>query len=88
MKIRELLTDESKWCKGNSAVDAEGYPVFPSNHHATRWCLYGASVKVGFNALKVLEAIQKRLPGIESIGEFNDGSSFSDVKALVEEFDL
>jgi hypothetical protein len=45
MKVRDLLSDESKWCKGPTAVDKEGNPTFPLSSTACKWCLAGAIAK-------------------------------------------
>jgi hypothetical protein len=45
MKIKELLTDESKWCKGMFASDVADYEVAPESAAAVKWCLLGAIYK-------------------------------------------
>lgn len=46
MKVSELLSDESKWCKEESSLDKYGYLVAPSSSRACRWCLLGACTKI------------------------------------------
>lgn len=45
-RVWKLLEDPERWCQGDNAVDAKGYPVPPSSDRATRWCLRGAVRKV------------------------------------------
>jgi hypothetical protein len=45
MKVRELLSDESKWCKGPLAVDKEGRQTTPKSPTACKWCLWGAILR-------------------------------------------
>lgn len=45
MKVSEILTDESKWCRGYGAVDAEGKGVPTASDKAVKWCLVGAILK-------------------------------------------
>jgi hypothetical protein len=45
MKVKDLLTDESKWCKNLPAVDKEGRQTTTRSPTACKWCLMGAIVK-------------------------------------------
>jgi hypothetical protein len=47
MTVQELLSDESKWCKGSSAVDYYGNPCPIDSPNAVKWCLYGACIRAG-----------------------------------------
>lgn len=42
MKVQELLTDETKWTRGEYALNAMGCPANPRAAGAVRWCLAGA----------------------------------------------
>ena len=42
MKIKDLLTDESKWTKGAFAIGADGLMVGSASPSAVSWCLMGA----------------------------------------------
>lgn len=42
MKIKELLSDESKWTQNAYARDKNNKPVLPNNVNAVKWCLLGA----------------------------------------------
>jgi len=42
LKVRELLSDESKWTKGTYARNSENIRVYATSLEASRWCLVGA----------------------------------------------
>jgi len=42
MKVRDLLTDESKWTQRASARDIRGFNIQPRDERAVRWCVAGA----------------------------------------------
>lgn len=102
MKIRELLTDESKWTKGKSARNQYGLPISAKHSKACRWCLSGAVEKAYENYVDILRVESKissnlhakqRLSGgprSYSIEDWNDrpNRTFEEVKALVEELDI
>lgn len=94
MKIKDLLTDESKWVKGHSATDKEGYAVNPIGENAVCWCLIGAMEKCygRNNALELLRVSIKIVEKIQTnaITTWNDDSKrkFSDIKKLLEELDI
>lgn len=97
MKISELLSDESKWCKGRDAQNHNGEAVMATDDGACRWCLFGAALKCYADdyemkdlvLCKIRDAIQHGT-GLSLITEYitrwNDRSerTFSEVKALVE----
>lgn len=45
MKIKELLTDESKWTKEVNARDSRGVPIDPNSDGASCFCIIGAIFK-------------------------------------------
>ncbi len=96
MKIRELLTDASKWTQRRPAVDATQNDVPVNSHRAASWCLYGAAMKCypgdGLTS-EVDAAIWQRIvtavPGKKPI-TWNDtpGRTFAEVRELVERLDI
>lgn len=42
MKPSELLSDESKWCQGSAAQDANGVWIMADWPEAVKWCMLGA----------------------------------------------
>lgn len=48
MKVKDILTDETKWIKGDAskAYDKNGYEVNPCSPTAVQWSLLGALLKV------------------------------------------
>lgn len=45
MKIKELLSDASKWTQGRHAADEKGNDELPESSNAVCWCLSGAIMK-------------------------------------------
>lgn len=90
MKVQDILTDESKWCKEHCAYDAQGNIVDPNNENAVCWCLYGALAKAGLwntdEDKRLTNAIHSRFK--MAVSSFNDRSSFAEVRALIEELDI
>ncbi len=48
-EARELLSDESRWCKFALAKDSDGKGVGINDPSATQWCIAGACLKVGLD---------------------------------------
>ncbi len=98
MKVRDLLTDETKWAKGRSACDKGGETTPYDAPNAVAWCLAGAITRcyevgeawdtLATRAYDVLRA-RGQLP-LGGIGEWNDSPArtFTEVRALVEELDI
>ena len=90
MKVRELLSDESKWTQGTFAATKGGHPCQPLSPRAAKWCLVGAiercyEIEVQARIrIVVIEHIR------DSIGDWNDAPtrSFGAVKRLVDELDI
>ena len=91
MKVKDLLTDESKWVKGAYARTAEGRRAGSCESDAVRFCLLGAITRCYPNAGfgEVLNRVVDQLPG-RAIAEWNDDQSttFTDVRNLVEKLDI
>ena len=97
MKIKELLTDESKWCKGQLAKRDGGYVVVPDHIDATAFCLMGAAFRCYRGAGTYYTVLNVLNDGIASLGGsrmdvtfWNDAPerTFAEVKALVEKLDI
>ena len=86
MKIRELLSDESKWCRGSLSLDKEGNKIDPIDSQACCWCLYGACMKCYDFYNNIIEKILIKIGCY--IDDWNDKSTFQEVKNLVEELDI
>ena len=94
MKVRDLLTDETKWTKGAFARDKEGKVIGSGSPLACCWCLSGAAFHcVGDDsdesAYAILARIRERV-GHASVAAWNDDPkrTFAEVRALVEELDI
>jgi hypothetical protein len=95
MKVRELLSDESKWVQGIDAVDCLGMGCSPYSDQASKWCLMGAIAKCYDYSLedrievnRVVRSWLLNNNGVRSVSHFNDTHSYADVKTLVEELDI
>ena len=101
MKVKELLSDESKWTKGVLAKDSYGCDCPPTDPDASCFCLLGAIDKCydGFDSKKDLAIIKlkraiSRHPKTPvhspvTISTFNDyHASFEDIKKVLEVADI
>jgi hypothetical protein len=59
-KVKTLLADPKRWCKGYYAVDSNGKISTPLNPEAVCWCLSGAVKKI-YTSLDSLNAIHRKL---------------------------
>jgi len=96
MKISELLTDESKWCKGSFAKTAYGFETTCNNPDACQWCLLGARYTANLTRGEndaLIDAVLALYPnrcGIyrdtDSLVRFNDhpNTTFDDIKRVLE----
>jgi hypothetical protein len=100
VKVRELLTDESKWTQWAFARDEKKLPIYSSQLFTmpcTSYCLWGA-IKVCYGtqpggldsdlSLRVRKRVQGKVE--MPIEDWNDDENrtFEQVKALVEELDI
>lgn len=101
MKVREFLTDESKWTQDSLARDSEGNGLSKSNDpKATSWCLAGAiQYCYGTDWPRTYSRVDDYIVGFlsdqyeyeyDNLEDWNDAESttFADVKALVEKLDI
>lgn len=88
MKIKELLSDRSKWIKRYIAKDKNGNPC---NHdEGVKWCLIGAMYKCyPNNASEIFEKVYREIKG-GSVADWNNSpkTKFKDVKALINKLDI
>ena len=94
MKIRELLTDESKWIKGCFAQDKRGEPVGTNSFGAVSWCLIGAVEKCYPDREENTRIRYKIINHLRKFDlgdvEFNDNrnTTFEKIRTLVETLDI
>ena len=91
MKIKDLLTDKTKWTRRNYAVKEAGHPVHFSDPEAVAFCMYGAIDKcyrTSHDNQRVVDLVRDSLPS--EIAQWNDDpkTTFEDVKAIVERLDI
>lgn len=91
MKVKELLSDSSKWTQGSFAKDKFGEVTKIDSKDATCWCLQGAlQLCYGNYSInpsiydKVKSEINRSIPGWNDTPE----RTFEDVKQLVETLDI
>ena len=91
MKISELLTDETKWCKMACAKDKDGNLVNELSDTAVKWSLHGAIWKCHSdnNMMKVIIKIHDYM-GEKYLWQWNDAPerTFEDVRKLIEELNI
>lgn len=91
MKVKELLSDKSKWTKNTYAKDKSNQPVPPRSRNAVCWCLIGAILKCYRNETKRSEITLKisNKTG-KLLSAFNDhkNTTFKTIKRLVNELDI
>jgi hypothetical protein len=93
MKIRELLTDESKWCKNVTARDINGNPINGDSEDAACWCL-GEAFDVCYKGQEqsVVTEAWYRIYAATGIPfcRWNDAPerTFKEVKELVDRLDV
>ena len=100
MKVKELLSDESKWTKGVLARTADGTACSPTSQHASCFCLLGAidhcyagsPCQIDISIVKLKRAIGrvvKHTPIPMTISQFNDyHATFEDLKKAIEIADI
>ena len=81
--VRNLISDERHWTKGQYARDERGKSVHPSSPTACKWCLTGAIDRaIDKDEDKQLAELYIRTTaayGYESLAVFNDYSSHKEV---------
>ena len=91
MKIRNLLTDESKWCKGVDAQDCNGDEIRYDDPKAHSFCLVGALEVCYRDEGNIIYAIKDKIRlRIGDITRWNDAPerTFEDVRKLIEELNI
>ena len=95
MKIRELLSDESKWTQRAPAKTSLGRPVNSDNPEAVCWCIAGAARHCygdTFETNEILRRVCNKLEISAFLGyiDWNDAPDrrFEEVKALVNALDI
>ncbi len=92
MKVSDLLTDESKWCKGWFAKDIEGKACYTNDKKAVRFCLTGAMIKCygesNPNFFNIMSKVRDYLKCFPSDWNDKPERTFSEVRELVVKLDL
>jgi hypothetical protein len=98
--IQELLSDESKWCKGTDARTKHGLPISPLEDAAS-FCIYGAARRVAKLGLGQIEKARIGAPfwdvmvnigqydpyrvSTGNIGVYNDTHTFAEIQSRLKE---
>lgn len=90
MKVQDILTDESKWCRCHNATDRYHRDVPAGSKKAKRFCLYGAVLRTTKRGPKREAVLKKIRDHVEnSIIHWNDTRrSFKSVRDLIEDLDI
>ena len=91
MKVRELLTDESKWTQGFDARSKSGRRVDWESRAAVRWCLLGAvyyCYGTDKDYARVFDLIKGEVGPYIATWNDTSGRTFADVRALIEKLDI
>lgn len=90
--MRELLSDPSRWTKGQLARNTHGEVCYPTDSEATCFCLYGAAVKIADDealADELLEYLRPFSVRTKDLGPvaFNDNgrTTHADILKLLDE---
>lgn len=90
MKLREVLTDESRWTRGSMARTKKGLPCSPRGESADSFCLLGAAVLCTDNLAELQElekrlmaAVERHYGGPILVHRFNDSATFADIQAVM-----
>jgi hypothetical protein len=99
VKVKDILTDESRWTQGALARDERGEPCEPGDDRARRWCVLGAlcrvaaddaAINAAIDAVGQAVGVHDYTLAIEEIGEWNDCPSrtFDEVRHVIEKADV
>lgn len=91
MTVRELLSEEKKWTKGNYAKDDNGFAL---NYHELRssravcWCLSDA-IDYCYDLISEQDEARNKIAELigDNITGFNDNekTTFADIRRVIEE---
>lgn len=86
MKVKDLITNRSRWCKHYYAKDRQGNSVKPDSPFAARFCLWGGLMRCYPNDAARARARAKLQEVIGMpITHFNDAvAKFPDVRRALE----
>lgn len=99
MKIKDLLTDKSKWTQYTEARDKNNNPIYASNKEATKFCLLGAIKRCYYGdflypgSMIEMLSVKRRIAleiGTTRIDYYNDDPkrTFKDIRNLIEKLDI
>ena len=86
--VLDLLSDETRWCRGTFARNKDGYPVASDHADAVSWCLVGAvnkcygvsSISSGAAIGKLMDLSYRR--SASGISSFNDAAGRTHAQIL------
>ncbi len=94
MKVRELLSDPSRWTQGTFARNRNGIPTSSNAPDACKWCLLGAIRKCypeegdyGKSWRKLKDAVYE-YTGTDLAAVFNDTAKHEDILKVLEIADV
>jgi hypothetical protein len=93
VKVRELLSDKSRWTQRTFARDSNGWSTDVDSGNAVSWCLVGAMEKVAgrgnfISIEKMRSRVRASVPDLANYGYslsmFNDTQPHANVLALLD----
>jgi hypothetical protein len=91
-QARALIAEESHWCRGDLARDANGVGVCPTSDSATKWCGLGALIMAAYritndrrHAHDLAIKAMRPLHGSATLVNVNDVRGHAAVLALFDE---
>ena len=87
-KVRDVLSDESKWTQGRYAVDKDNVFIATTHSAACKWCLTGAIWRVARDMKEQNEIVDylKHKINYRRLSEFNDAedTKYQDIVNLLD----
>lgn len=81
-KLEAIFTDETKWTKGNFAIDTNGIPCLTNNKNVCSFCLLGGIRKANLDFVYVkpliYEVLEKYFPTRVDVDDSINISAFND----------
>jgi len=87
MKVRDIFTDPSRWCRITYAITQDGVLCHPGEPQAYSFCLVGAVMHCYEDTLPVMQKLEKACDPLTPT-LYNDTKSFREIQKLVQELDI
>lgn len=81
IKARELLSDPTRWAKGNYAYDKDGVPTWEGGEDAVCFCAMGAINRLADTSADACESFKALCQALAAMGDNRFIPSFNDDEA-------